>query len=110
MEEVSLQEPPGLAELLQLLPAELQVRPSQAAVPFNALGLTSLHKVLLRQRLMQAFGCPLPAELFEQADTLYQLLRLIRRHRQQPDLAMQQSPLLKNVQPLNITGSPDGSV
>lgn len=81
-EEVSLQEPPGLAELLQLLPAELQIRPSQVAQPFNQLGMTSLHKVLLRVRLMQAFDCPLPTDLFDQADTLYQLLRVLKRYRQ----------------------------
>ncbi|RVU34493.1 hypothetical protein EOE67_14690 [Rheinheimera riviphila] len=80
--EISLQEPPGLTELLCLLPAELQIRPSQAAQPLQQLGLTSLHKVLLRTRLAQTFACELPVDLFEQADTLYQLLRVLRRCRQ----------------------------
>lgn len=82
VQEISLQEPPGLTELLRLLPAELQIRPSQAAQPLQQLGLTSLHKVLLRTRLAQTFACELPLDLFEQADTLYQLLRVLRRCRQ----------------------------
>lgn len=83
-EEQGLTEPPELQELLQLLPPQLAIKAAHADQAWHSLGLTSLHLVLWRQRIMQHFQRHIPSSIFEQHQTLWQLTRWLRQQHRTP--------------------------